>query len=581
MLEYNILKGRSDTGEEIYLYCNDSNKKIPLNSVFSPEREAEKLSKKINITGKVVFLIGIGNGALLKYWKNNNNFEFVFLVIIEPFDISPDNETERIIKKSRKILFLNYKDFSASKFSLFLECFEGVDIEVIIHPNYEKTDPKYMEEIVRELNRGISLYKVNKNTYRLFMTDWVIEPLINLKYSYNLTSIEELRNVFKGQRAVLTASGPSLKKQISFVKDFKRSAFIFAAGSSFNGLISGGVVPDFVTSIDSGKANYDVHFKNSSYEGTLIVGSIVNSKILEKHNGDVILAGIGLDDITRRAMPKLHIFPSYPSVALFTLAIIHYLGFQEVYLVGQDLALVNDKYYAEGVHEHKAAEEVKPHLYIESNNGGEVGTTFPLYAFLKSFEEMVRLIHKDDFRIYNLSRNGAKIKGVPYVDVKDIDFQFRRKEQLINLRPKVVTRESLNAVGRIMDEFIDVYLEAKKLKDVLSKINNRNKISDKTTIKVLKALRNLRSIAIMEDVITKRIAFILNGINNTIEYLTMKGSKSRERELLINELEKMIWYILEFIKKLFCDERYIELLGEIKVNNKEKYDLFYKENGIV
>lgn len=577
MLDYTITKKTSDSGEDVYIYCSQDGKKIPLNSLYSPIKEAERFSAKISTKNKVIFLIGMGNGSLIKYWARKL-YDFIHLIIIEPFDdITPDTELTEIINECNNILIIHYTSLSALQFSSLINKFLGVDIDLIVHPNYDRTNVEYMREIISELRNGIKMHNININTSHHFRKDWILEPLKNLKYTYNVTSIEELKDKFLGERAVLVASGPSLAEQISAVKELKKSAFIFAAGSACNGLINNGLDPDFVTVFDSGAINYDVHFKDSKYNGPLITGSVVNSKIMEKHKGDIILVTVVIDQLTKRARPEVVQFATTPSVAILTLQIIYYMGFKEVYLVGQDLALVNDEYYAKGVHEHEAAKSYKPELYIESNNGDRVGTTYSLYTFLQSLESLILASNKKNVPIYNLSKNGAKIKGTQYIDSESIDYSPKRKDIYIELRPKLATQESFDIIRQFLNEFCDLSIEAGKTRDQLDRLMDAKKIgSIKTTERALKGLKRLRGHSLLEDVITPQLYYYVNRINNIVAYLIKEENNKNERELLFNELKVLVDLIHSFLKEIINDQRYKGLLDELGLKDNEKFKKLYR-----
>ncbi|MCL6478381.1 MAG: DUF115 domain-containing protein [Peptococcaceae bacterium] len=580
MLDYKLILEKADSGEEIYIYCSKDGRRIPLNSLYSPVKEAERFADKVTTKDKVIFLVGMGNGALVKHWAKNG-FNFVHLVIIEPYDdIRPDEELLRIFNQSKNISLYYYKDTSAVLFSTMFGTYAGIEMDLVVHPNYERTNIQYMREIISEIWNGIKSYKINVNTGYFFRKDWILEPLINLKYTYNLTSIEDLKDKFSGERAVLVASGPSLQDNINTLKKLQKSSYIFAAGSAFNGLLNNGLAPDFVAVFDSSERNYEAHFKDSKFTGPLIVSGIVNSKILENHKGDAILVDLMIDNITKRARPELSKFASLPSVALFTFDIICYLGFSEIYLVGQDLALVNDRYYARGVHEHAASRNIKPDIYVDSNEGKKVGTTYSLFSFLRSLESLISLRADSKISVYNLSKQGAKIKGAQFIESESIDFSRKRKGFNIEFRPKVATQESLDCIGGILEEILELFLETEKAKKLINRIVKNSKISIKDTEKAVKALRKLRSHIILEDVITPQLIFQISRINNTVNYSIKEGNGSKERALLIDELNKTVGLIYSLLKEILYDPRYTGLLKELNMIDNEKYKKLYQE-GIV
>lgn len=574
--EYRIIKGKADSGDDVYIYYDKKGRKVPLNSMYSPEKEAEKYTAKITTKDKVVFLVGIGNGALVKHWTRSR-YDFVHLFIIEPYeDIKLDRELTEIIEKNRNISFFYYKNSSATHISSLFGSFIGIEMDLIVHPNYEKTCAPYMMEVISEIKNAIKIHKINVNTTFVFRKDWILEPLLNLKYTFNITPIEELKGKFAGEKAVLVASGPSLEDLMPTVKKLQKSSYIFAAGSAMNGLLNNGIAPDFVAVFDSSDRNYEAHFKNSKYTGPLIIGSVVNSKILETHRGDAVLACMMIDDITKRARPELTSFSAFPSVALFTFYLISYLGFSEIYLVGQDLALVKDRYYAKGVHEHEASRDLKADLYVESNDGSKVGTTYSLYSFLQSLENTISSLNSDLIKVYNLSKKGAKIKGAKFIECEDINLSGKRKKIDLNLKPKISSKESFDKISEIMSEILDLYLETKKMNKLMDGIVNNKRITIKNTEKAVKALRKLRSHSILEEAITPQLSFQMRRINNVTEFLIKDDNGREERKLLIDELNKSIKMIYSLLIDIINDQRFKSLFVETDIKYDKKYEKIYE-----
>ncbi|WP_339060491.1 6-hydroxymethylpterin diphosphokinase MptE-like protein [Tepidibacillus marianensis] len=237
-----ILTLRADSGENVYAYGNENGKTIPLNSLYSPRLEAEKFIDKFFVEKKVYVLIGIGNSTLLKDLIESNG-RYVHLYIIEPFnDIKPASDLQTIMLNNKEITFQYFDEVTLPlRFSSIIENYIGIEVEILFHPHYKETNSPKITRIIEMLKESIKLVKLNQNTEILFQKDWIIEPLLNLKFTKELSSIEEVKNIFSGQKAFLVASGPSFKEHIQTLKKFQKNAFIFAAGSAVNALLNNGI----------------------------------------------------------------------------------------------------------------------------------------------------------------------------------------------------------------------------------------------------------------------------------------------------------------------------------------------------
>jgi len=564
-MTYQIRRTTAETGEEIYLYQRSDGKKIALNSIYSPSKEIEKYLSKFEWNKKVLILIGIGNGLILH--KLSETKEYIYIYAIEPYEELKLNEKTLEVIKENNIDFEYYQQFklNSNKFRMILTKYIGLDFEIIIHPNYEYTDLNYIKEIIKELKEITKIIQINLNTELLFAKAWIIEPLLNLEYTLGLTAINELKDKFQGEKAILVASGPSLKDNIDIVKKMKEYSYVFAAGSAMNGLLFNGIIPDFVTVFDSSQVNYDVHFRNSKYNGPLIIGSIVNSDIVKNHQGEASLIIEEIDNITGQFRKDVLTFITVPSVAIFTLQVIYYLGFSEVYLVGQDLALLNGKYYAEGVNEHQGSINEKGTLFVENNLNEMVETTHPLYVFLQGFNSLIQNFEKDRLKIYNLSKNGAKINGAIFLPKENIDLSNwnKRKKIDIELTPIKSTVEGIMAQQKVIQELSNFSFILKKSLRKIKKINEK-KVSLSEIKKVYKELVKLRSYPILENVVTNQFSMYILKLNNLFQYkLDKEDYTSQDLVLMVNEIRELFSLLDHFIEDILNDENVKKIKNKI------------------
>ncbi|MGC5324880.1 motility associated factor glycosyltransferase family protein [Brevibacillus sp. SYSU BS000544] len=566
-MTYNIISQLADSGDSVYVYQDVSNQKnVPLNSLYSPEKEAEKFLRKVEIHNKVIILIGSGNGAVIRKLLDSTE-KFIHLLVIEPFKgIFLDTE---LFSDKENVTFFQYESMSHLTFLEFIQDFNSVETELLIHPNYDRTESNLLHKIIMELTQTIRLARVNQNTQENLRKEWIIEPLLNLEYNAELTPLQELKDLFIGEKAILVASGPSMKELIPFVKNAQKSAYVLAAGSAINGLLHHDIVPDFAASFDSSQINFEAHFKDTKYSGPLFVGSIVNNDILKYHKGPTIVARLSGDHITKRALPELMHFKSVPSVAVFGLQILQYLGFSEIYLVGQDLALVNGKYYSEGVKEHKGSINQKAELLVESNSGDQVPTTYGLYPFLHSFVELIKIIDKSKTKIFNLSKHGAKIDGAPYIEEDKVVFLEERKEIHFSVNPKVSSINGLTITDNILEEIKSFKKDLEKSKKDLDRLNP-NVVSVTDMKRVIRLFSRTRNHTIFEDVVTPQFSFVIQRISNIFQYKLEKPSYTSEDRLeMVTEIKKLFQIIDIFLESIMQDMRIIEVQNRIHDNIKQ------------
>lgn len=557
-MTYNITRQQSDNGKDVYIYENNK-RQIPLNSLYSPNKEAERYLKKIEeIKKSILIFIGFGNGVLLDELLKSklyaDNFHFIF---IEPFSevILSDSQTLFFKENSDKFSFFYSRNFTSLVFARYFAKYISVPVVIEMHPNYSKINDSSINNCLKLINEGVETVQVFKNTQAKFALDWILEPLLNIHSVTKSLNIKQLEGKFKGERAILIAAGPSLKEHVDFLKKEKDSFHLFAVGSALRALIENEVYPDYVLSMDASQTNYEAHFKGLKYNGTLIYETMSNSSIQSHHKGSLIVARTSSDYITPRFNNELYSFQqASPSVAILTLQVIAYLGFSEVYLVGQDLALVGGEYYAKGVKHHEGMANIKEELIVESNQGEKVGTTRALKIFLDSFEALIKKLPRE-MKIYNLSENGAKIEGTTFIResevVNGIKNNVEVSQELLKLSsdPDVSIRK---VIGELKAMKHDV-MESKKFISRLIKINVVNS-NDK--IKVVKDFRKVAKHAILEEVILSNLTFIFNSIINKIQLVDSKSNHmSKDYLELVKELENFYTLIVQYSDEIMKDER--------------------------
>jgi hypothetical protein len=571
LTQYQINTQLSDKGETVYIYEDQSGKRVPLNSLYSPKLEAERFVKKYKDIKKVVIMIGFGNGAIVNELINVCD-NLIYLYVIEPFsEIELSFENTDIINKRASAEHYNEFTESSMQFRAMMERYRGADVEILIHPQYEKAISGFIKEIISTVRESLDLIVLNINTQRLFSLDWVIEPLLNIEYTYKAPSLLKYKGIYKGETAVLCASGPSLKESVSIVKKLQKSAFVFAAGSSFNGLLNNGIQPDFVTTYDAGAPNFETHFKSSKYEGPLIAGTTANSNILKHHQGPLITVSAPSDKISKMLIPDLVELPDVPSIAVYTLLIIHYLGFKNVYMVGQDLALINDQYYAEGVNEHKAGPIYKATLQLENNMGEMVGSNSVLKAFLESFVSLIRLIDKEEMSIYNLSSKGAKIEGAPYLPADEIKELPARSDIHLDVEMKTSYPEGIDKVKDIITKLellsSEIHSAVRKMRYLKAEVATLQDLKLASRL-----LKKLNSNELFESVIMQQFSYQIQRLNNVFEFgLDKDGHSNYDRTYMVNAVKNMITEISSYMDKLMNDPRITAWLEQNRNDKIENY----------
>ncbi|MCK1995975.1 DUF115 domain-containing protein [Psychrobacillus psychrodurans] len=556
-MDYIIRKQQSDTGADVFIFENQ-NIHVPLNSLYSPEKEANRfLTKLSSVQKSLVIVIGFGNGALLDSLLSSKTFENnIHFLFIEPFsEIKLTDQQIAIFKMEDKISFTYLEHFSALIFVKYISKFISIPVTINVHPNYLKANEPLIKDCLNVIREGTETKQILDNTEMNFALDWIIEPLLNINYLPESINIKNLKGKFSGERALLIASGPSLNEHMNFIKAKQNSFHTFAVGSSLRALLANDIQPDYVLSIDASNTNYETHFQDLDYTSTLIYETMSNSNIQKHHHGSLIISKAGTDYVTSQAVNDLFSFPqTSPSVAIFTLQVIAYLGFSEVYLIGQDLALVDGEYYASDIKQHEGMMNLEDELWVESNEGRQVGTTRSLKIFLDTFETLIHTL-PEDLSIFNLSRQGAKINGTTYIDSKEIN-EGTKHEITINNELIYLSKNPTSIITEFIENLLQLKLDCEKANNKIKRLVKIGAVSSDDMQRIVKQFRLISGNTILTEIILSKLTFMFDRIINKFAYLEEKQHYTNDDLLsLIIELESFYDVVIKYSDDLIKDER--------------------------
>jgi hypothetical protein len=559
-MDYQIKSQLSREGSLIYIY-DSAGEETALNSLYSPTKEINRFMKEIeDLQKKFVVIIGVGNGVVVeKLIQSDSLDKNVHFLIIEPYsEVVLSDDTKNIINKNRKISFFYLNKFSAILFSRFLSKFTSISTSIHIHPNYLKANKSIIESIIELLKEGVRIKKILNNTEQKFAIDWIIEPLLNLEAMEKSNNIQQFRGEFSGETAILVAAGPSLKKKIPFIKKMQDSCHIFCVGPALRPLLKNNIKPDYVLSIDSSEINYETHFKDLNYDGTLIFETMSNHNIQKNHKGSMIASKALGENLTTLLFNDNSGFShSAPSVAIFTLEVIQHLGFSKVYLVGQDLALINGEYYSEGIKKHNGTNYSNVDLMVENNKGEKIETTRALKLFLDVFEWIISTFPENSMEIYNTSEYGAKIKGTRFVQAEHI-------ENLLGRKKEILVEGDFFKPNQSVPNFINDFLSEMKALEKLLKLHlekikgytDTREITKEEQLDLLVAFKEISGNKIIEEILLSNLTFIFDNIINKVVYFDHKQEYSHEDLFeLLNELANLYKVIIKYIEEILADSR--------------------------
>ena len=181
--------------------------------------------------------------------------------------------------------------------------------------------------------------KINQRSYRKYAQLMKINFLENIKGNFS-----SHYPTYNGKQVCLIAAGPSLDRTMEWLKEIESQITVACVGSALKPLLANGIQPDIVV-ISDAKADIKNQLENTSYKGDLFFLSTANHEAVKCHVGNryiVFQQGYPLaEDAGKRF--EYPLIETGGSVATATFSLLEVLGFQQIFLFGQDLGVFGER----------------------------------------------------------------------------------------------------------------------------------------------------------------------------------------------------------------------------------------------
>lgn len=390
---------------------------------------AEHMTTCINkLQGIMVFLgFGLGYGPLMI--EKQSNFTSRSLIIVEP-------EPEILLLAFHS---LNCTSLLASEDVLFLvdtpteeigpqvmghlahnnRLINAKNIQIIDLPASLVSHSDYYREsisrITSTVGQGVMLVGNCPND----ALQGLDTTLANLPLHIRLPGIKGLKDSCKGFPGIVVSSGPSLDKNIGFIKSLERKAVIASADASLTALLKHQTKPHFVTSVERVEATgglFDGVTKEDIEDVFLVAAPLCHPNTFDKFHGDKISCERE-HGFWRLLNLEKGSLPPGPSAGNMSFRLLEYLGCDPIILVGQDLALSEDgrTNYTGSRYGEQQQNYLQNMMEIEGNYTKRLQTNWILKMFHEVYEWDVA---NTQTRVINCTEGGAKIAGTEVMSLK-------------------------------------------------------------------------------------------------------------------------------------------------------------------
>lgn len=555
--EKKIMKAKEELKEDIivqveysldgigFVKVKKEGQELYLNGKRKPMAPAETWVKSLGelLRYTPVFLFGMGNASYIKEILKQTEKELsillyepslaIFLEVMDKIDIA-----EIFEKCPIAIIIKGINDYELDYvIDGFLNLGNLSQIRELISPNY---DILYFEDakmFIKKIYNKQEDYLIFRNTRFAFSKVNVWNLLHNAIYFADSYIAQQLVTVMPTDiPAIVVAAGPSLNKNIIELKRAKNKAFIIACDTAIKPLIKEGIVPDMYMTIDGKKPIMLIDIEGAE-EIPLLCSMGSSNELLKKHKGKKFFYNEGyqlFNNIYSKNGITFAPVNGGGSVATYGFSLAYMLGFQTIILVGQDLALTNNKTHADGTFQDKMKEIDTSHLIkVEGNYEEEVPCREDFKLYLNWYNSYIEGCQKwSKTRVINATEGGAKIKNTEIMTLKEAldkecDKEVNIEDCIKKLKPvfnEEQRKRAIEELHKIETRFKEVKVQANDLikiykqLDKMAYLGSTNKRSYLNIIKKIKRHKNkleknpvmalLGDILVVSDYIIQEEAFV-------------------------------------------------------------------------
>jgi len=325
-------------------------RRIQMHSTVDPQKEGRRYFQNYRGAGYLVFL-GLGGGYQIEPFLDSSEVSRIVVVEKDPAFLRAVMEhldLRRILLDPRVRLLSGEDPEKVKEFLLsdYLPAIYGDMKTVPLRPSIE-LGGRYYNELIRAIQELIGMVADDYTVQAQFGKKWYVNTLANLPVVQASTvTVKPVR------RAFITGAGPSLESQIEELRGMRDSGFLIASDTSLPALLSYGLKPDLVISIDCQLVSYH-HFLQGLPDDVPLLLDLASPPVLTRltKRSAFFTSSHPLSlYLSTHWRPLPFIDTSGGNVSHAAVSLAEYLGAREIYLMGVDFSYPEGKAYCRGTY---------------------------------------------------------------------------------------------------------------------------------------------------------------------------------------------------------------------------------------
>lgn len=411
-------------------YFQDKNNRVLLVEDTYVETNQVNPHKK-----EVIFIFGLNNIQEIRQIIRKKNINSIVL-IVEPrlmfFKHVLSNKSLDFLKDEKIFLFA---DNQIENITEFLRMFildinligKFKNIVIYLNHYYRNHDFELTKKtiiLIKQYIRSATTAIGNDVSDSVQGLEQNLKNLLQLSVAKNPVY---LKNCFKNIPAVTVAAGPSLNKNIQFLKQYQQNVLIVAVDTIVQRLLKEGIVPHFICSVERGELTYEYFYKDQYIpkEITLVGPLVLDPRVFRNFSGERVVPF--RTEVTEyqwlKSMLDITEDVSMPvgiSCAHMAFGIAQHLGCSPIIMIGQDLAYDTDtgNTHVSGTTYDGKQNEINhsDDEIVEGYYGKQVKTTRVWNTFRHWFESQIL---NNNLDVINATEGGAKIHHAKQIPLEE------------------------------------------------------------------------------------------------------------------------------------------------------------------
>lgn len=451
-----------------------------IGSMYSPQHEAERYIQQFKKTHEpyTIVMVGFGLGYIAQKLMLSSDI-CEQCIVYEP--------SIHILRAALQMQDLT-RLFSNKGFQLYVgsdgiqlfldEINESMDFHTwknfryVCLTNYHDLFPDLVQEIDKQYRIIFEHKQMDLSTLIKFSKLSSSNEIHSFRYMMHGKLFFDIKPFIRANiPCIIVAAGPSLEKNIAHLKKAQGKAFIFCVDSAAKYLVSNGIIPDMLCTIDPNKA-LNCFDDERLYHIPVAITTTSNARLLERMGTPEVMyyssQSILHDQIFEWLGVQMECINAGGSVALSEFSLAIELGFKTIIIIGQDLALEDGKEYA-GKQKANNADASRYHYQVEGYYGGLVSTSIDFKTYIEVYND--RISRLTDQVIINATEGGAKLQGAVQMPLEEAIDTYCKEEfnflDIYNRIPYLIItddrrRELLHRLQQHVDILRELYPKIKK-----------------------------------------------------------------------------------------------------------------------